>query len=112
VTADVRENRPKMKLDNNQVLRNAISFPDGLLGWLESDKIGFTENDYTPEIVTRDAFKHFKMWATDEGFSEKTLPAINGFVQRVIAAGKGITKERDEKRRYFKGLACTSGHFG
>jgi hypothetical protein len=52
------------------------------------------------------------MWATDEGFSEKTLPAINGFVQRVIAAGKGITKERDEKRRYFKGLACTSGHFG
>jgi hypothetical protein len=30
VTADVRENRPKMKLDNNQVLRNAISFPDGL----------------------------------------------------------------------------------
>jgi hypothetical protein len=32
VTADVRENRPKMKLDNNQVLRNAISFPDGLSG--------------------------------------------------------------------------------
>ena len=31
VTADVRENRPKMKLDNNQVFRNAISFPDGAL---------------------------------------------------------------------------------
>ena len=31
VTADVRENRPKMKLGNNQVFGNAISFPDGLL---------------------------------------------------------------------------------
>src|SRR3954466_14110694 len=31
VTADVRENRPKMKLDNNRVFEYAISFPDGLL---------------------------------------------------------------------------------
>src|SRR3954447_6933674 len=30
VTADVRENRPKMKLDNNRVFEYAISFPDGL----------------------------------------------------------------------------------
>src|SRR4051812_16943743 len=33
VTADVRENRPKMKLDNNRVFEYAISFPDGLSGW-------------------------------------------------------------------------------
>jgi hypothetical protein len=32
VTADVRENRPKMKLDNNRVFGSAISFPDGLSG--------------------------------------------------------------------------------
>jgi hypothetical protein len=30
VTADVRENRPKMKLDNNRIFGNVISFPDGL----------------------------------------------------------------------------------
>ena len=30
VTADARENRPKMKFDNNRVFGNAISFPDGL----------------------------------------------------------------------------------
>jgi len=30
VTADIRENRPKMKLDNNRVFEYAISFPDGL----------------------------------------------------------------------------------
>ncbi len=40
MTADVRENRPKMKLDNNQVLRNAISFPDGLLERSASRKVG------------------------------------------------------------------------
>jgi hypothetical protein len=31
MTADVRENRPKMKLDNNRIFGNVISFPDGLL---------------------------------------------------------------------------------
>ena len=31
MTADVRENRPKMKLDNNPIFGNVISFPDGLL---------------------------------------------------------------------------------
>ena len=31
VTADARENRPKMKFDNNRVFEYAISFPDGLL---------------------------------------------------------------------------------
>ena len=30
MTADVRENRPKMKLDNNPIFGNVISFPDGL----------------------------------------------------------------------------------
>src|SRR5688572_8695318 len=30
VTADARENRPKMKFDNNRVFEYAISFPDGL----------------------------------------------------------------------------------
>ena len=32
VTADARENRPKMKFDNNRVFEYAISFPDGLSG--------------------------------------------------------------------------------
>jgi len=32
VTANVRENRPKTKLDTNRVFGKAISFPDGLLG--------------------------------------------------------------------------------
>ena len=31
MTADVCENMPKMKFDNNGVFGNAISFPDGLL---------------------------------------------------------------------------------
>jgi hypothetical protein len=30
MTADVCENMPEMKFDNNRVFGNAISFPDGL----------------------------------------------------------------------------------
>jgi hypothetical protein len=48
VTADVHENRPKMKLDNNRVFGSAISFPDGLLvsfgalvGMVLSELLGF-----------------------------------------------------------------------
>jgi hypothetical protein len=85
---------------------------DPVLGWLESNKVEFRKNDYIPELETREAHEYFKRWAIGEGYSEKTLPAINGFVQRVVAAGKGITRERNKKRRYFKGLACTDGHFG
>jgi putative DNA primase/helicase len=85
---------------------------DPVLGWLESDKVQFSKNQYVPEIETREAYQYFRRWAIDEGFSDKTLPAINGFVQRVIAAGKGITKKRTNAGRYFMGLACTNGHFG
>jgi cyclopropane fatty-acyl-phospholipid synthase-like methyltransferase len=83
-----------------------------VLGWLESDRVEFRKNDYIPEVETKVAYQNFRQWANEEGFSEKTLPAINEFVQRVVAAGKGITKERDTRRRYFKGLACTQGYFG
>ena len=36
VTADARENRPKMKFDNNRVFEYAISFPDGALRIFET----------------------------------------------------------------------------
>jgi P4 family phage/plasmid primase-like protien len=85
---------------------------DPVLGWLESDRVEFAKGKYVPEIETRDAYQYFRRWAIDEGFSDQKLPAINGFVQRVVAAGKGITKERTNARRYFRGLACTDGHFG
>ena len=42
VTADVHENRPKMKLDNNRVFGSAISFPDGLSdveGWPDDEVV-------------------------------------------------------------------------
>jgi hypothetical protein len=40
MTADVRENRPKMKLDNNRIFGNVISFPDGLLRFLSAGRVG------------------------------------------------------------------------
>jgi hypothetical protein len=85
---------------------------DPVLGWLESDRVEFAIGEHFPEIDTRDAYQYFRRWAIDEGFSDQKLPAINGFVQRVVAADKGITKERTNARRYFRGLACTDGHFG
>jgi P4 family phage/plasmid primase-like protien len=108
----IKNNSFTEPVSSKEALAEWMYSSDPVLGWLESDKVEFRKNDYIPELETREAYQYFRRWAIDEGYSEKTLPAINGFVQRVVAAGKGITKERDKKRRYFKGLACTDGHFG
>jgi len=108
----IRNNCFTEPASSKEALADWMYSSDPVQGWLESDSVRFREGNNSPEIETRVALQYFKTWAIREGYDEKTLPAINGFVQRVLAAGKGITKERDKRRRYFKGLACTNGHFG
>jgi putative DNA primase/helicase len=80
---------------------------DPVLSWLNSDVVEFRQNDFVPKVKTSEAYANFRVWATDEGYRTDALPAINGFSQRVIAAGaeKGITKIRTAKGAFFVGLA-------
>ena len=60
--------------------------------------------DHQPAVATREAYEHFHAWAIAEGFKNDKLPAINGFVQRVLANGPGIEKRRTGYGRDFEGL--------
>jgi phage/plasmid-associated DNA primase len=95
-----------------EALRDWMCSSDPVLAWLESDEVGFIQNAFVPETRTRDAHLRFKRWALDEGFDERQLPTINGFSQRVVAAGKGVAKRRDSRGPLFVGLACTGATAG
>jgi hypothetical protein len=56
--------------------------------------------------LQRDAHVSFKHWSMVEGFKERQLSALHGFAPQVVAAGKGITKKRDNKGPLFVGLEC------
>ena len=58
-----------------------------------------------PRIATRDAYERFRGWALAEGFSDRTLPSINTFVQRITANATGIEYHRTRQGRFFLGMA-------
>ena len=95
-----------------EALRDWMCSSDAVLAWLESDEVGFSEGAFVPETRTRDAHFKFKHWALEEGYDERKLPSINGFSQRVVAAGKGVGKRRDSRGALFVGLACTGATAG
>ena len=73
---------------------------DPVAAWLEDDVT--IEADYVEP--TRDAYSAFKAWAMEQGFKERTLPAVNTFVQRLVASDKGIQTHRNAKTRMLRGL--------
>jgi P4 family phage/plasmid primase-like protien len=77
---------------SDEALRDWMYSSDPVLAWLESDEIEFRQEGYAPETKVSMAHDRFVRWAGDEGFGRDRLPAVNGFSQRVEAAGKGVTK--------------------
>ena len=90
-----------------QALREWIFAADPVAAWIEERVKVEAEGAVGPGIRTRDAYIEFRSWASAEGF--KTLPEINGFVQRVLAAGHGIEHRRSGKLgRRFVGMHLRS----
>jgi phage/plasmid-associated DNA primase len=58
-------------------------------------------------VTTREAYERFRQWSLAEGFSERTLPSINAFVQRITANATGITYRRTREGRFFVGMKLT-----
>ncbi|MGG5890589.1 DNA primase family protein, partial [Falsiroseomonas sp. HC035] len=88
-------------------LRDWMFSSDPVLAWLESDEVEFSGNGLVPETRTSIAYHKFKRWALNEGYDQRCqIPALNGFSQRVVAAGKGISKKRSAFAPFFVGLAC------
>jgi P4 family phage/plasmid primase-like protien len=60
--------------------------------------------DLSIKIRTSQAYEQFRTWALAEGFSERTLPSINAFVQRIQANAPGIEYRRTREGRFFLGM--------
>jgi phage/plasmid-associated DNA primase len=86
---------------------------DPVLAWLDDrvtrvDPQPAANGQLQPCVRTRDAYVNFSNWAEAEGYSPRTIPAINGFTQRVAA--QGFKKHRDRDGRYFLGMVLATAH--
>ena len=80
---------------------------DPVLAWLSEviDPQHALGDDH--RVTTREAYERFRQWSLAEGFSERTLPSINAFVQRITANATGISYRRTREGRFFVGMKLT-----
>jgi P4 family phage/plasmid primase-like protien len=95
-----------------EALQDWMYSSDPVLAWLESDEVEYQQNNHIPESKVSVAHDKFIRWAAEEGFGRERLPAVNGFSQRVEAAGKGVTKKRVSDGVRFIGLGCKGAGTG
>ena len=67
---------------------------DPVLAWLDDCVEVRPIVEDGPKVRTSYAHQQFRAWAEAEGFKRDTLPAINGFVQRIKANAPGIEYRR------------------
>lgn len=80
---------------------------DPVLAWLDQCVSVQSHSGGYPRLATRTAYESFREWAITEGYKDRKLPAINGFVQRVQANASGIEYKRMKDGRYFLGMTIT-----
>lgn len=100
----IRQRNSTIPASSRAALTDWILGAGPVLAWLaECVEIKPHVNGF-PNMATRAAYERFHVWAVAEGFNRDKLPAINGFVQRVLANGTGIESKRMNTGRIFLGL--------
>jgi phage/plasmid-associated DNA primase len=77
---------------------------DPVLAWLDERVETRPVVGDEPKVRTSYAHDQFHSWALAEGFKRETLPAVNGFVQRLKANATGIEYRRTRDGRFFLGM--------
>ena len=88
-------------------LRDWLLGADPVLAWLQScvEDVDPKSSDGTKaRIKSKDAYKNFVHWAQGEGFRENTLPAINGFIQRLRANRPSIEAKHGRDGNFLTGI--------
>ena len=89
-----------------EALQDWMYSSDTVLAWLDSDEVEISTVGVQLRTAVSVAHRHFVGWAAEQGFGRERLPAVNGFSQRVEAAGHGVSKTRTSAGAHFVGLAC------
>lgn len=85
---------------SKQALNDWLYGADPVLAWLNAGELAKLLSP-TRDIRTSRAHESFRQWAADEGFNERTLPAINGFTQRINANTTEVEYKRRKDGGYF-----------
>jgi phage/plasmid-associated DNA primase len=88
-------------------LRDWLLGADPVVAWLQScvEDVAPKSSDGTEaRIKSKDAYKNFVHWAQGEGFRENTLPAINGFIQRLRANRPSIEVKHGRDGNFLTGI--------
>lgn len=84
-----------------EALREWTSSADPVIAWFWAR----AEYKIGNKLAVKDAYNDFKLWAQDEGFGERHLPAVNNFVQRVKAQDGRLGGTKNDSDRRIVGLA-------
>jgi hypothetical protein len=92
-------------------LRDWLLAADPVLAWIQACVEAVdprSPNWESARVKSKDAYGNFTRWATHEGFRENTLPAINGFVQRLRANRPSIEPKHTSKGNFLVGMRIAS----
>lgn len=93
-----------MPRSSQSALNDWLYGADPVLAWLEARVDVVPIRGRNPKSRTSYVYSQFQAWALAEGFKKETLPAINGFVQRIKANAAGIEYHRASEGRFFLGM--------
>jgi P4 family phage/plasmid primase-like protien len=107
----IRERAFTIPPSSKDALREWLLGADPVLAWIETcvEVADPNSSDWEEaRIKSRDAHAAFVSWAQREGFRENTLPALNGFVQRLRANRSSIARKHTRDGNYLTGIKLIS----
>lgn len=100
----IRQRNFSIPASSKAALKDWIYGADPVLAWLD-ERVEIRPDLHEHfKVRTRYAHEQFQTWAQAEGFKKDSLPAINGFVQRITANAPGISYRRSGEGRFFTGM--------
>ncbi|TAH37800.1 MAG: hypothetical protein EYC62_00800 [Alphaproteobacteria bacterium] len=100
----IRQRNFTIPPSSKDALREWILGADPVLAWLDACVEVKPHACGYPRLAAREAHEQFHTWAVAEGYSRDKLPAINGFVQRILANAAGMESKRLNTGRVFLGM--------
>jgi P4 family phage/plasmid primase-like protien len=75
---------------SKSALQDWLHAADPVRSWVWAQVTVIEDDPEQHWVTSRWAYAEFRRWAQGEGFRAETLPAINGFVQRVLMHAPGV----------------------
>jgi putative DNA primase/helicase len=103
----IRQRGFTMPASSKAALRDWLLSADPVVAWIEAriEVVDANSTDAGTVLIKRHAaYDDFTTWAIGEGFSERTLPGVNTFVNRLCAHLPAIKPKHTNKGNFLEGF--------